>query len=232
MEIYPAIDLVGNRVVRVPHRSREMAIDVGDPLDVTEYFRTAGAPRLHVVDVDSVFDGQARHLDLVREVAQRIPVQLYGMRTRSDLEAALVAGVDRLVVDVELCSKEPGILDDLPAETLVVAMDVRNGQVMTPSAGVLEGATPRQFALRMAASGVRRALCTAVHREGARDGPDFDLLREVIVPGLAIIAAGGISHGSHLRALRSLPGVEAVVIGRAFHDHILTYAEAREVLCC
>jgi phosphoribosylformimino-5-aminoimidazole carboxamide ribotide isomerase len=64
-------------------------------------------------------------------------------------------------------------------------------------------------------------VCTAIDRDGARGGPDLDLLREVRASfGGSILAAGGIRDSGDVDVVRAL-GLDGVVVGRAWLDGTL-----------
>ena len=60
-------------------------------------------------------------------------------------------------------------------------------------------------------------------------GPDVDLLAEVLLAGLPVIAAGGISSIDDLIAVREL-GCEAAVAGSALLSGRFTLPEAHRAL--
>lgn len=231
IEVLPAIDLLGGRAVRLLQGRREDATVVGAPLALAEWFAAQGAKRLHVVDLDGAFEGRPRHLDLVRDLAQILPLQLGGgLRTPADIEAAFAAGADRVIVGTAAV-EQPELLTQVPVERLVVGIDVKNGRVAVRGWDEVAAIGPRAFAERMAERGVKRVLCTAVHRDGTLEGPDLDVLREVSVPGVAVIASGGIGSLADIAAVRDLAGVEAVVIGKALYASAFTLPEALETAC-
>ena len=110
---------------------------------------------------------------------------------------------------------------DALAERLVVSVDVANGIVRT--AGWLESAelTTKEALARCTDAGVSNVVCTAIDRDGARGGPDLELLREVRACfGGSILAAGGIRDQEDVDAVRAL-GIDGVVVGRAWLDGTL-----------
>jgi phosphoribosylformimino-5-aminoimidazole carboxamide ribonucleotide (ProFAR) isomerase len=111
------------------------------------------------------------------------------------------------------------------AEQLVVAIDVRDGEVAVDGWTRSSGTTAGALAGDCAAAGVRRLLVTSTARDGSMAGPDVDLLAEVVLAGLPVIAAGGISSIDDLIAVREL-GCEAAVAGSALLSGRFTLAEA------
>ena len=229
----PAIDVLEGRVVRLHQGRREaVTIEGGDPVDLARRFRDQGARRLHLVDLDGAFNGVPT-LGLVERVASAggLPLQVGGgYRTEAAIADAIAAGADRIMVGTAALS--PAFLTTAAtrfAEQLVVAIDVRDGEVAVDGWTRSSGTTAAALAEDCAAAGVRRLLVTSTARDGSLAGPDVDLLAEVLRAGLPVIAAGGISSIEDLIAVREL-GCEAAVAGSALLSGRFTLPEAHRAL--
>jgi phosphoribosylformimino-5-aminoimidazole carboxamide ribotide isomerase len=159
----------------------------------------------------------------VSRVAAPVPVQLGGgVREVADAVSLADAGIARVIVGTAAFGEIP--LGEFVAaldERLVVSIDVAGGIVRT--AGWLESSelTTREALARCNEAGVHRIVCTAIDRDGARGGPDLDLLREArALFGGSILAAGGIRDAADVDAVRRL-GIDGVVVGRAWLDGTL-----------
>ena len=215
--VYPAIDMLGGRVVRLREGRREhVTVEGGDPVAAAEQFAAAGAVWLHLVDLDGAFDGRP-DLGLLRRVADvGVPVQVGGgYRSVELVAAALDAGANRVLLgtaalDERLLRNAVECFGDAVA----VAVDARDGGVAVEGWTAAGDLSPRGLAGRCAAAGVARLVVTATHRDGTLAGPDRALLADVLGAGLPVIAAGGISSLGEIRALREL-GCEGAVAGSA-----------------
>ncbi len=232
-EVHPAIDVLEGRVVRLSQGRREaVTIEGGDPVELARRFRDEGATRLHLVDLDGAFSG-APTLSLVERVAGAggLPLQVGGgYRSEESIAAALAAGADRVMVGTAALS--PAFLEGASARFgagIVVAIDVRDGEVAVDGWTRSSGMTAAALADDCAAAGVERLLVTSTVRDGSLAGPDLDLLREVLRAGPAVIAAGGISSIEDLVRVREL-GCEAAVAGSALLAGRFTLAEALAAL--
>ena len=176
----------------------------------------------------SAFSG-APTLDLVKRVATAggLPLQVGGgYRTTDVIADAIAAGADRVMVGTAALS--PSFLGEaaaLFAGQLVVAIDVRDGEVAVDGWTRTSGTTPTALARDCAAAGIARLLVTSTVRDGSLAGPDLDLLAELLPAGLPVVAAGGISSVADLLAVRDL-GCEAAVAGSALLAGRFTLAEA------
>lgn len=228
-EVIPAIDVLAGRVVRLSQGRREaVTLEGGDPVELAKRYAGEGAARLHVVDLDGAFDG-APSLRLLEGIAAavKLPVQVGGgYRSIAAIEAALSAGADRVMVGT--AALDPGFLEEAAArfvESLVVAVDVRDGRVAVEGWTSSTDVTAAELAARCASSGARRLLVTSTARDGSLAGPDLGLLAEVIPAGLPVIAAGGVASLDDLRALRAL-GCEGAIAGSALLAGRFTLPEA------
>jgi phosphoribosylformimino-5-aminoimidazole carboxamide ribotide isomerase len=216
MEVVPAIDLLGERAVRLEQGDYDRPTLYGEPVGLARTFAAAGATRIHVVDLDGARAGRIRP-DVVAALvcaAAPVPVQASGgVRSVADAEALIRAGADRVVVGTSAWT----LLDDFVAalgERLVIAVDVREGIVR--ARGWTEGSLELDDAIgRCVASRVPRLLCTAIERDGTLQGPDLELVRNVVERSrLPVLAAGGVGSDDDLDALAQT-GAEGAIVGRA-----------------
>ena len=215
--VYPALDVLEGRVVRLFEGRRErVTVEGGDPVAAAERFVAAGATWLHLVDLDGAFSG-APDLGLVERVAAAgVPVQVGGGYRSLDLiDAALAAGAARVLVGT--AALDPAFLAAAAERfgaALVVAVDARDGLVTV--SGWTQDSELRavDLARRCASAGIERLLVTSTGRDGTLAGPDVELLEDVLAAGLPVVAAGGIATLDDLRVLRRL-GCEGAVTGSA-----------------
>ena len=233
ISLWPAIDLMGGKVVRLLH---------GDPLQRTVYperavevavrFAAEGADGIHVVDLDAAF-GTGTNVGPITEIvaASTVPVQVGGgLRDRPSVEAALATAVSRVVLG-SLPFRDPALLAELlseHAERIVVALDCREGRPTihgwAEDAGAGEAAA---VAGRLAAQGVRTLLVTDVARDGAMTGPNLDLLARVRAAFCGeVLASGGMRGEEDLAPVaEALAGGPAgAIFGRALHGGATTVA--------
>lgn len=227
--VYPALDVLEGRVVRLFEGRRErVTVEGGDPVAAAERFLAEGATWLHLVDLDGAFSGEP-DLGLVERVAAAgIPVQVGGGYRSLDLiDAALAAGAARVLVGTAALDDAflAAAVERFGGAAVVVAVDARDGLVTVN--GWLQDSEIRaaELAQRCASAGIERLLVTSTGRDGTLAGPDVDLLEDVLAAGLPVVAAGGIATLDDLRALRRL-GCEGAVTGSAIWLGRFSLAEA------
>ena len=245
LTLYPAIDLLGGKVVRLHKGDRAKAtVYSDDPGAIARSFREQGAEWIHVVDLDAAFDGPAaRQVSAIESIAKAaggIPIQLGGgLREYDIITRVLDDGISRLLIGtaaVENRALIHKIVQRFGSDRIAVAIDESGGVVKVR--GWVSGDGPRAdaFAKELVGEGIRWFLHSAISRDGTLEGPDLAALRKVaeaVAPsGGRVICAGGIGTLDHLRALSAaaIPGVEGAVTGRALYDKAFSVAEARAAL--
>ena len=231
-ELLPAIDLRAGRVVRLRQGdfARETAYG-DDPVEVGRAFAAAGAPWLHVVDLDGAREGRPRHLETARAIGEAARATTRGatrcelaggLRSAAAVEEALTAGLDRVVLGTAAL-RDPSLVRRLverygPAR-LAVAIDVRGGRALGDAWREGRPGPRAEDAIRTLADlGIVTFEVTAIERDGQLTGPDLDLLGRLVELGRgAIVASGGIASLDDLRAIRAL-GCSGAIVGRALYE--------------
>jgi phosphoribosylformimino-5-aminoimidazole carboxamide ribotide isomerase len=235
LDIIPAIDLRGGRVVRLtqgdPSRETQYSLD---PAAVATEWERRGAGRLHLVDLDGAFAGRPANREALGAIlrAIRIPAQVGGgLRTLQALEETLGLGAAVAVVGTAAL-RQPAFLEAACRafpRRVALAIDARDGLVA--ASGWTEGSAIRATELAARSRGLPLAaiIYTDIRRDGMRQGPDLEGLAAVAdATPAAVIASGGIHTAQDIRALAGLrPGrVVGAIIGKALYDGELTLEAA------
>jgi phosphoribosylformimino-5-aminoimidazole carboxamide ribotide isomerase len=235
MELIPAIDLLGGRVVRLSKGAYDAVTEYGDdPVAVARGFEADGAERIHIVDLDAAREGRAMQGQVIARVvaAVDVPCQVAGgIRDADAVASALAVGATRVVLGSALISSPllaRILVERHGPDRIVAALDVRDGQALGDGwVADARGAEVIALAQTLAAAGVRWFAVTAIARDGQMSGPDYDLLESAraAVPGAAVIASGGVSSLTDIRELASRR-FEAAIIGKALYEGVFTLPEA------
>ncbi len=233
MILYPAMDLMGGRVVRLAQgRFEEATTYPADPAEALARFAAAGAKWAHVVDLDGArARGPVQH-DLIAGLARGGALNLQvagGFRTRDQLARMFDSGVGRLVVG-SLAVDRPdlvrGFLSEFGGERITLSLDVRlvGGAPIVATAGWTEDSGRTLWDVASLYPEARHLLLTDIGRDGMLAGPNFQLLEEAArrLPGLAIQASGGVSSIDDLRRLRTA----GAIVGKALWEGRIDLAEA------
>ncbi len=235
--VYPAIDLMAGKVVRLTQGDREQRTMYPDPPErVATRFREAGAEWLHVVDLDAAFDrptpensdGISRLLGL-----DGLRIQLGGgLRDPTAIEAALDTGVDRAVLGT-VALRRPQVLRQsirrFGAARVAIAVDADGTR--TKVRGWTEEAdlAVEEYTSRLARDGVRTVIYTDTTRDGTGAGLAIAAAARIQRrTGMDTIVSGGAATLDDVRRARRA-GLAGAVVGKALHDGRL---DAKEVLAC
>lgn len=233
MIVYPAMDLLGGRCVRLAQgRFEAVTRYLTDPADALAGFAAAGAGWAHVVDLDGARDRSPRQHELIAQLARNAGLKLQvagGFREREHLEMMFDAGVGRVVIG-SLAVQQPqtmrAFIADYGGERITLALDVNmvDGVPMVATAGWAETSGLSLWQAAELYAEARHLLITDISRDGMMTGPNLELLTEAVerLPHLAIQASGGISS---LDDVRRLP-TAGVIIGKALWERRFTLAEA------
>ena len=232
MKLFPAIDLLGGRAVRLEKGERAKATVFSErPLELVS--ELAIADRLHVVDLDGAF-GEARQAALIRAMvaASNVPVEVGGgIRDRATVDEVFSFGVGFVVLGTAAV-RTPALVEEVcrayPAR-IVVAVDARGGVVSIDGWTKSGDVTAIELGQRAAGWGAAALLYTDIARDGVHTGPNIEATAELArAVSCEVIASGGVSSLADLAALRDA-GIPAAVVGRAIYDKRFTVTEALAV---
>ncbi|TMM16928.1 MAG: 1-(5-phosphoribosyl)-5-[(5-phosphoribosylamino)methylideneamino] imidazole-4-carboxamide isomerase [Actinobacteria bacterium] len=217
-QVLPAVDVLDGRAVRLERGDFDAVTrEAGDPLELARRFAARNPPLLHVVVLDAARDGGAP-VELAQRLAAAVPVPIQlggGVRAPEDARALVDAGIARVIVGTAAFEQGPEPYVAALGERLVVAVDVKDGEVRTRGWEQGSGLSVDDAVDRCRTAGVARLLCTAVERDGTLSGPDLDLMARVAGRFAGpVLAAGGVRSQADLDALEAL-GLEGAVVGRA-----------------
>ncbi|HEX6350495.1 MAG TPA: 1-(5-phosphoribosyl)-5-[(5-phosphoribosylamino)methylideneamino] imidazole-4-carboxamide isomerase [Candidatus Dormibacteraeota bacterium] len=231
MQVIPALDLRGGRVVRLRQGDFDTERAYGDdPAAAAAAFAAAGATHLHVVDLDAARGG-AHNRGAVAAILDRTPVAVQvagGIRGAPEVDRWLEAGAAAVVIGTTAV-RQPDVLHGLAAERpgrLLAALDLKAGRpAVTGWSGVEELDLEELLdAWNQAALG--GVILTSVDRDGTLEGPDLDALRRVrALARHPLTYSGGIAELADLEAVRAA-GADAVIVGRSLLEGRFRLEEA------
>ena len=231
MILYPAIDMLDGKAVRLRQGKRDDVTVYGDPVEMSAKWRAKGAEWLHLVDLTAAFEGKTAHLPLIREVVEAFDGQVElggGLRTMQDIELRVNAGVKRCIIGTA-AAENPELVRQAARAfpgCIAVGIDAKNGLVATRGWVETSTLTAVELALRMRDMGVKDVIYTDVSRDGMMQGPNVDATRRLIEQtGMDIIGSGGVSCLTDLGNLKAA-GCAGAILGRAMYEGAFTLEEA------
>lgn len=239
MEVIPAVDVVAGAVTRL----RQGAFDAATTYDATVAalaadFAAQGARRLHLVDLDGARAGRwSLERELRDAAATGLRVQTAGgMRSAGDVERALAAGADRVLVG-SVAATDPGTvagwIDEFGRDRVGICLDARPaGEDWDVAVSGWESGsarTPSQVWESFGRSAPGFVLATDISRDGMLAGPGLAFYAHLrpLLGGAELIASGGVATPDDVRAL-ALAGCDACVVGRAVIEDPALYGTLAE----
>ena len=232
MQIWPAIDLLGGKCVRLEQGdySRKTVFS-DDPAAVAADFERRGARHLHLVDLDGARAGRPMNLDAVRQILDRVGMACElggGIRDAATIELLLELGLSRLVLGTSAL-KRPDWFSDMCRQfpgRLALGVDARDGLVATD--GWLKTSSTRAVDLveQFAATPLAAIIYTDIAADGMLAGPNVAAMREMQEAAAApVIASGGVTTADDVTALAAA-GLAGAIVGRALYAGTLTLEDA------
>lgn len=228
MNIYPAIDLRGGRVVRLLQgRANRETVYFNDPALPAQLWKEAGAKWIHTVDLDGAFTGKPQNWSAIEKIAATgLKIEMGGgMRTEQNIEDALNAGVSRVVLGTRAAEDPDSLagLTDKFGGSIAVGIDAKNGKVAVKGWVDTTDLTATDLAKRVAELGVRTIIYTDISRDGMLTGPNFEAQEQMLETVTAdIIASGGVSKHEDVARFAEMAetysNLEGVIIGKALYD--------------
>lgn len=235
MDLYPAIDLLDGRAVRLYQGdyARETVYN-NDPVAQAREFAAAGARWIHVDDLDAARSGTPRNRDVIAAICEAVDVPIQtggGVRSDEAADALFDAGVARVVLGTAAL-EDPDLVRRLASRHAVaVGLDARGREVAVRGWEEGSGRDLLDVARGFADAGVEALIVTEIGRDGTLEGPDIEGLGEVLESTeLPVIASGGVGTLDDLVALEALRSVgrrlSGVIVGRALYEGAFTLRSA------
>ena len=231
MILFPAIDLLGGKAVRLRKGKRDDVTVYGDPVDIAKSLRDQGAEWLHLVDLEAAFEGETHALPLIEKIVKAFdgPVELGGgLRTIDAIRLRMEIGVTCCILGTiayekpelvkEACTKWPG--------QIAAGIDAKNGKVALRGWVETAEVTAIDLALQMKEKGVCRVIYTDVSRDGMMQGPNIPATHALVeATQMPVTGSGGVSSLNDLKELKKA-GCTGAVLGKAMYEKAFTMAEA------
>ena len=235
MLIYPAIDLYGGKAVRLYKGDyAQMTIYNDNPVAVARDFAAKGAKCIHLVDLEGAKSGTTPNFETVAAIKAETGLLCEiggGIRSMETIEKYLCAGIDRVILGTAAVT-EPGFVEEAVAkfgDKIAVGIDIKDGYVAIKGWTVKSEENAMEFTEKMEKIGVKTMICTDISKDGAMQGTNHELYRELSGKfSMNIIASGGVSSLADVERLAKL-GIHGAIVGKAYYTGAIDLAQAIEV---
>jgi len=233
MEIIPAIDIIGGNCVRLTQGDYNQKKEYSsDPTEVAKRFEGAGIKRLHLVDLDGAKAKKIINTKVLERICQATRLQVdFGGGVQSDEDIALAFRLGaKQVTGGSIAVKNPdlftGWLKSYGGEKLILGADAKDRKIAISGWQETTEMDLIAFIKDYQTKGVQYVICTDVAKDGLLQGPSLELYKEIIqeIPGIKLIASGGVASVSDLEELESA-GVYGTIVGKAFYEGRISLEE-------
>ena len=235
MKLYPAIDLYEGKAVRLfKGEYQQMTVYNENPVAVALDFQVAGATCIHMVDLEGAKFGTTSNLPVIEEIvkATNLFVEVGGgIRTMETIEAYLSIGVNRVILGTAAVTDRPFLEEALEkyGDKIAVGVDLKDGFVAIKGWTEKSRWTADAFFADLEKLGVSTVICTDISRDGAMQGTNRELYRELSRKyNIQLIASGGVSDMDDVKALKEMD-LHGAIIGKAYYTGAIDLQEALEV---
>ena len=234
MILFPAIDLYDGKAVRLFKGDyAQMTVYSNDPLQIARDFEAKGAKAVHLVDLEGAKDGTTPNLNIVKQIAKETSLFTEiggGIRNMETVKAYLENGVDRVILGTAAVNDEAFLKEAIAAygNRIAVGVDVKDGFVAIKGWTENSAYSCFDFCRKMVDLGVECLICTDISKDGAMQGTNRELYRDLSREfAVNITASGGVSTLEDIRALRKLD-LYGAIVGKAYYNGAISLEDALE----
>ncbi len=235
MIIFPAIDIIGGKPVRLYKGDFSTVKQVAsDALETAEGFVKAGAEWVHMVDLDGSVQKKRVNSEIFISVASKTGLKVElggGIRTMEDISFYAENGISRVILG-SAALKNPALVKEAVREFgdfIAVGIDAKDGYAASEGWTESSDIYFTDLAKRMEQAGVKTIIFTDISKDGTLSGPNLEQLAEInSAVSCNITASGGITDLGDILALRG-ENLYGAICGKSIYNGSLMLRDAIEV---
>lgn len=232
MVIYPAIDLIDGKCVRLSQgQYDDVTVYSENPLEVAQSFKDSGATFIHMVDLDGARGGKGKNKNVILQVAKQTGLMVQtggGIRDLETIDFYLSGGIKRVILGTSAVKNRDLVVKavDKYGDAIAVGIDAKDGKVAIEGWEQTSDFRAIDFAKDMESIGVKNIIYTDISRDGMLSGPNISAMRDMAQSvNINVIASGGVSKLADMQALKET-GVNGVIVGKAIYVGNIDLKEA------
>ncbi len=220
--LIPCLDVAHGRVVKGV--SFVGLRDVGDPVELAQFYSDGGADELVFLDITATPEDTATLTTVVADVAEVLDIPFTvggGVRSVDDASRLIEAGADRVSLNSAALA-DPSLITAIArrfgSQAVVVAIDAGEGVVHTHGGRVATTTATVPWAVEASERGAGEILLTSIRQDGQRNGYDLELtamVRDAVT--IPVIASGGAGSARHVA--EALRVADAALVASIVHEN-------------
>lgn len=235
MIIYPAIDLYNKKAVRLYKGDyTQMTVYSDNPIEIAEDFKKQGASHIHLVDLEGAKEGTTPNYELVCNIKKTTGLFCEvggGVRSIEVIDRYINAGIDRVILGTASVTDRgfAKCAADKYGSKIAIGVDIKDGYVAVKGWTEKSALKAYDFCEEMQNAGISTLICTDISKDGAMQGTNTQLYKELSqMLNMQIIASGGVSSLDDVKKLREL-NLYGAIIGKGYYTKAIDLSEAIEV---
>ncbi len=235
MLILPAIDLYEGKAVRLYKGDYDqMTVYSSNPIEIAREFEKCGATFIHTVDLEGAKNGTTPNLDIIRKIVDYTSLRVEiggGIRDEETIQKYLDIGVARVILGTIAVTDDDFLCRMVKKykDSIAVGVDLKDGFVAIKGWTEKSTKTADEFFAHLAEIGVRTVICTDISKDGAMEGTNRQLYKELSEKyKMDIVASGGVSSLDDIRSLREME-LYGAILGKAYYVGAVDLRQAIEV---
>ncbi len=232
MIILPAIDLFDGKAVRLYKGDyNEMTVYSDNPPEFARDFYNKGATWMHLVDLEGAKEGTTPNLETIRGIVNATGLKVEvggGIRNMETVKKYIDIGVSRVILGTAAVKDREFLLSAVKTygDKIAVGVDIRDGIVAIKGWTELSGLDCFDFCQQLQDIGVKTVICTDISKDGAMQGTNLELYRQLSEKfSIDFVASGGVSSLDDVKALKEI-GVYGAILGKAIYTGAVDVADA------
>lgn len=235
MIIFPAIDIIGGKPVRLYKGDFSTAQQVADnALETAIQFEKAGAQWIHMVDLDGSLQKKPVNVKTFTDVAEQTNLKVEiggGIRSMKDIDFYVNRGISRIILG-SVALKNPDLVKEAVKEfggVIAVGIDAKNGYAAAEGWTESSDVYFIDLARQMEAVGIETIIYTDISKDGTLSGPNTEQLIQINnAVRCNITASGGVTNLDDIIALRN-ENLYGAICGKSIYNGTLELKKAIEV---
>jgi phosphoribosylformimino-5-aminoimidazole carboxamide ribotide isomerase len=198
-----------------------------DPLEIARKIEDHGIKFIHLVDLDGARSKRVVNYTTLEAISAGTSLKTDfsgGIRSSDDVKTAFESGANQVTIG-SISVVHPVLLlewlEEWGQEKIILGADCINRKIATVGWVESSDSDIFEFIRDYRSKGIKYTICTDIEKDGTLEGPSINLYKEILeIPGINLIASGGISSVAQIDELSAL-GCEGAIIGKALYEGIL-----------
>ena len=235
MIIFPAIDLYDKKAVRLYKGEYDkMTVYSDNPIKIARDFEKSGATHIHLVDLEGAKNGETPNIDIVKSIIDSTDLFAEiggGIRSMEVIDKYISIGVSRVILGTAAVENEELLTSAAKQypDKIAVGADIKDGYVAIKGWVEKSNITCEDFFVKMQKLGIKNIICTDISKDGAMQGTNHELYKNLSENfDISITASGGVSSIDDIVRLRKLD-LYGAIIGKAYYTGAISIKDAIEV---